>query len=252
ILLLESTYGNRVHQPHPEEKLIDIIQEAHQDNGTIIIPSFAVERAQLLMYLLWKLRKEKKIPKMPIFLDSPMGIEVLAIFQKYHEWHKLSPAIFVQMSKEITLVNSIQETLELAADKSHKIVIAGSGMATGGRVLTYLEHYLADTKATILLAGYQAEGTRGKALLDGEKQLKMHGKFWEVKAKIRHIDGLSAHADQNELLDWLNEIVPAPAYLFLVHGEMVSALALKEAIFHRFGWKATIPQLNEKASIRVK
>jgi metallo-beta-lactamase family protein len=249
ILFVESTYGNRIHPVDAEDFLIKIIKEAFEDKGTIIIPSFAVERTQLLMYLLWKLKKEKKIPQQPIYMDSPMGTNVLKIFQKYPQWHKLDQAICNQIVKEIELIEDVQDTYRLAEDTSAKIIIAGSGMATGGRVLTYFEHHLGNPQSTILLSGYQAEGTRGRALLEGAKEIKLHGKHWEVKAKIRQVEGFSAHADQHGLIEWMSNIIPSPQHIFIIHGEKESAEGLQKAIAEKLGWKSQIAGFQEKIKI---
>jgi metallo-beta-lactamase family protein len=198
VLFIESTYGNRLHQDIALPALTDIISKTVSKGGTIIIPSFAVERAQLLIYYLAHLLKEKLIPKVPIYLDTPMGSQVLDVFQKNLSWLKLSWAEYSNLCSEIKIIQKPEETDKLAASKSPKIIIAGSGMAAGGRVLTYFEHFLADANSTILLAGYQGEGTRGRALLEGAKELKMRGKYWEVKAEVAMIEGLSAHADQSD------------------------------------------------------
>lgn len=162
ILFIESTYGNRLHPDNPNVNLAKIINDAAGKKGTIIIPSFAVERTQMLMYLLWQLRKKGEIPLMPIYMDSPMGNNVLTVFQNNSSWHKLSSEDCSEMCKNIKLVQTIYETLNIVSDKSSKIVIAGSGMASGDRVLTYFQQYLGDASATILLVGFQAEGTRGR------------------------------------------------------------------------------------------
>ncbi|MBI3518249.1 MAG: MBL fold metallo-hydrolase [Bacteroidetes bacterium] len=245
VLFIESTYGNRLHPVNSKKLLADEINKAAGRHGTIIIPSFAVERTQLLMHLLWELNKEKQIPPIPIYMDSPMGSHVLELFQRHLSWHKLSVDEATDMCRHIKIVQNQQETEELIQKKTAKIIIASSGMATGGRVLSYFEHYLGDSHATILLAGYQGEGTRGRALLDGASEIKMRGKFWPVKAEIAMIEGLSAHADQSELIHWLSKLKQQPAKLFIVHGEKDSALALSEKIKQTYHWESYIPKLNQ-------
>ncbi|MGB3946664.1 MAG: MBL fold metallo-hydrolase, partial [Bacteroidia bacterium] len=141
VLFVESTYGNRIHASNPEQELSNIINENSTRNGTIIIPSFAVERTQLLMYTLWQLKKKNLIPNIPVYMDSPMGLNVLEVFIRHNDWHKLSLDDCYEMCSEIRLVKTMEETLKIAAEKKSKIIIAGSGMATGGRVLTYLQQY---------------------------------------------------------------------------------------------------------------
>ena len=251
ILLLESTYGNRLHSESDiQEKLIRIINETTQKGGTLIIPSFAVERAQLLMYHLWQLHLKQKLPaKLPVILDTPMGSGVSDLFHKHHEWHRLSTDEFKQLSGRVREVQSYQETWEIIDDPQPKIVIAGSGMITGGRVLSYLKIYLSRPETTVLLAGYQAEGTRGRSLLDGATELKFFGKYHPVKARIENLNGLSGHADQAELIDWVSGLQKPPKQTFLIHGEPNSADALRVKLKDQLGWDAAIPELFEIVEI---
>lgn len=249
VLLIESTYGNRVHSTKADIQLTELINEVAKKGGTIIIPSFAVERTQMLMYYLWQLRKKGKIPNIPVFMDSPMGKNVLDIFHHNPSWHKLPINDCIEMCKDIKKVETIEETYKLIKQKGLRIIIAGSGMASGGRVLTYLQQYLGDPKATILLVGYQAEGTRGRQLLDGAKEIKLLGQFYKVKAGIKNIEGLSAHADQIGLLDWLSNIKKVPSKIFIVHGEAQSSDAFRVKLKDKYGWNAEIPTLNEIVKI---
>lgn len=247
ILFLESTYGDRL---HPRESTLDemqrIILETYELKGTIIIPSFAVERAQLLIYLLWQLRIQDKIPlSIPIILDSPMGADVLKLFQKHTDWHKLNSTDCTKMCNQIRITQSFKETWEIIDDPQTKIIIAGSGMVTGGRVLTYLEQYIDRPQTTVMLAGYQAEGTRGRQLLDGLKEIKFYGKYFPVKARIEYLEGLSGHADQNELLNWLSDLNIAPEKVYLVHGEPQALDMFRVKISDTLGWKVHIPELFE-------
>lgn len=245
VVLLECTYGNRFHPKDAEAELARIINNSSKKNGTIIIPSFAVERTQTLMYLLWKLREKGAIPDIPIYMDSPMGTNVLEVFRNNLSWHKLTTEQCIEMCREIKLIQSIQETYTLAKSETSKIIIAGSGMASGGRVLTYFIQYLGNRSATILLAGYQAAGTRGRDLLDGAKEIKIFGKYFPVRATIENITGLSSHADQAELIGWLSELTTPPSDVFLVHGEDDALQAMKVKIEEVYHWPVTIPKLNE-------
>lgn len=244
VLLIESTYGDQLHPDHSEEQLTEIINSVVKKQGTIIIPSFAVERTQMLMYLLWQLRKAGKIPGIPIYMDSPMGRNVLEVFHHNLEWHKLPVDECTEMCHDIQLIQTMQETIKLASNKQVKIVIAGSGMASGGRVLTYFQQYLGDPTATILLVGFQAEGTRGRHLLEGAKEIKLHGKYYDVKAKIENIKGLSAHADQKGLIDWMSKLKRKPEKIFITHGEQQAADAFRVKIKDVLGWDSEIPSLN--------
>jgi metallo-beta-lactamase family protein len=251
VLFIESTYGDRIHPTDAEEKLTTIINETYNRGGTLIIPGFAVERIQLMMYLIWQLKNKKAIPDVPVYMDSPMGRGVLDVFIHHKAWHKVSLDEFKQMCEHIHIIEKIDETNNTVSKKEPKIIIAGSGMATGGRVLSYLQHYLPKPASTVLLAGYQAEGTRGRRLLDGESEIKMFGKMVKVKAQISSIGGLSAHADQQELLGWMNELKQKPEKIFIVHGEENSRKVFKSKIKERYGWDAIIPQLNESFEIEL-
>ena len=247
ILFLESTYGARLHSgENTPEKLERIILETVEKNGTLIIPSFAVERAQLLMYMIWQLHRQSKIPAaLPVILDSPMGTAALNIFLKHHDWHKLNQKECAEMSNRIRIVQSFRETWEIIDTPGPKVIIAGSGMVTGGRVLTYLQQYIGKPETTVMLAGYQAEGTRGRQLLEGVEEIKFFGKFYPVKARIEILEGLSGHADQAELIDWISNIRDAPKDIFLVHGEPQSSDMLRVKLSETPGWNAAIPELFE-------
>ncbi|MBQ4802960.1 MBL fold metallo-hydrolase [Aquimarina sp. MMG015] len=251
-LFIESTYGNKLHQDQDiEEKLIGLIKETLYKQGTLIIPSFAVERLQTLMYLLWKLYQKNRIPNIPIYVDSPMGSNVLSVFEKFSDWHKLSKQDYNSLCDHINIVTSYKETWEVIDNLRPKIVIAGSGMVTGGRVLTYLKQLVDNTNTSILLAGYQAEGTRGRQLQDGVHEIKLYGKYYTVKAEIHHIESLSAHADQYELLDWVSKIKNIPEKVFLIHGEPSASEAFDTKLKHTLNWKTHIPKLHEVLNITV-
>ncbi len=249
VVLMESTYGNRLHPEDSEEHLTAIITRAANEKGTVIIPSFAVERTQVLMYIIWKLKMNGTIPNIPVYMDSPMGSKALAVFENNLSWHKLSLEESKEMCKDIKLIETIQETYKLAEAGHSKIIIAGSGMASGGRVLTYLVQYVGKPTATILLVGYQAEGTRGRNLLEGAKEIKLYGKYFPVRARVENIDGLSSHADQKGLTDWLAELDKKPEQIYLIHGETEGAEGLKNKIKEVYGWDANIPKLNDVVTI---
>ncbi|HLT50777.1 MAG TPA: MBL fold metallo-hydrolase, partial [Arenibacter sp.] len=245
-LFVESTYGNKL---HPEEDvegiLVELVHKAINERGNLIIPSFAVERLQSLMYTLWQLYKKNKIPNIPIFIDSPMGNNVLSVFETFSEWHKLSIKEYRQMCDHFEIITSYADTWKTIDDPRPKIVIAGSGMVTGGRVLTYLRQLIDKASTSVLLVGYQAEGTRGRQLYEGAHEIKLFGKYYPVKANIRHLESLSAHADQNELLDWMKSIKNVPETVFLIHGEPLALDAFRVKIEFAQGWRVHIPKLNE-------
>lgn len=245
-LFIESTYGNKLHpQEDVEQILVDLVTETINQRGNLIIPSFAVERLQSLMYLLWQLFKKNKIPNIPIFIDSPMGNNVLSVFEQFPEWHKLSSKEYAAMCRHFNIISSYADTWKTIDDARPKIVIAGSGMVTGGRVLTYLKQLMGRSSTTVLMVGHQAEGTRGKQLLEGAYELKLFGKYYPVKSKIYHLESLSGHADQKELLHWMQDIKNIPEEVFLVHGEPSSLDAFRVKIHDVYNWNVHIPKLNE-------
>ena len=249
-VFLESTYGNRLHpDTNVKLELETYVNNTLRNGGTVIIPGFAVERAQSVMFLLWELKKEGKIPDVPYILDTPMGISVLELFKSNARWHKLSISDCTDMCKMFTLISSYKDTIEMIYDNQPKVVIAASGMVTGGRVLSYLEHYIGKSETTMIIVGYQAEGTRGRKLLDGATEIKIHGRFFSVKAKILEIKGMSAHADQKGLVDWLSELETPPQKIFLVHGENEPADELRIKIQQRYGYICKVPLLNETITI---
>lgn len=251
-LFVESTYGHKLHaEENIEEILTKLIKETISKNGNLIIPSFAVERLQSLMYILWILYKKNKIPKIPIFIDSPMGNNVLEVFKYFHNWHKLSLTECEAMCNHFNIIESYGDTWKTIDNKSSKVIIAGSGMVTGGRVLTYLQQLIDEESTTVLLVGYQAEGTRGRQLKEGASEIKFFGKYYSVKAQIKNIESLSAHADQNELLNWMSQITNVPEMIFLIHGEPIALDTFQLKIKDTYGWNVKIPKYNEKIKLSI-
>ncbi|MER3318300.1 MAG: MBL fold metallo-hydrolase [Allomuricauda sp.] len=249
-LFVESTYGDRQHPDEDVEQILtNLIKETLYKKGTLIIPSFAVERLQSLMYQLWKLYKKNRIPNIPIFVDSPMGNNVLEVFKSFPNWHKLTIEEYHNMCNHITLVSSYAETWETIDDSRPKIVIAGSGMVTGGRVLTYIKQLGEMETTSILIVGFQAEETRGRKLLEGATELKIYGKYVPIKARVNHLESLSAHADQDELLTWMGAIKNIPEKVFLVHGERDAMEIYKDKIQEQLGWHCHIPMMHEVVEI---
>ncbi|MBN1650435.1 MAG: MBL fold metallo-hydrolase [Bacteroidales bacterium] len=245
-LFVESTYGDREHpEESTEDILLKIINDSLLKHGPLFVSSFTVDRAQDFMYLIWQLKQAKKIPDIAVYLDSPMGVDVSKLFLKYPEWLSMDSDDFQKVFKNTKIVHSIEETRMLARNKSPHIVIAGSGMMNGGRILGYLEEQLGNPNATFILPGYQAEGTRGRTLAEGGKSIKLRGKFFNVRATIEHITTMSSHADQSELIDWLRNIKKAPKKVFIVHGENSSAVAFRNKLEEVYQWDCTIPQLND-------
>ncbi len=249
-VFLESTYGNRLH-PNTDAKLeLEMyINNTFQNGGTTIIPSFAVERAQSIMFLLWQLQKENKIPNIPYLIDSPMGVSAFDIFFNNLKWHKLAFEECVEMSRMFTMITDYKDTIEAIYNKEPKVVIAASGMVTGGRVLSYLEQYIGLPETTVIIVGYQAEGTRGRKLLEGAKEIKIYGKYYPVAAKILEIEGLSAHGDQKDLINWLSALENKPEKIFLVHGENQPADELRIKIKEQYGYDCVVPLMGQEFEI---
>jgi metallo-beta-lactamase family protein len=246
-LFIESTYGNRLHsEVEPKLELERYINETIKKGGTVILPSFAVERAQTVMFLLWQLKKEGRIPNVQYIIDTPMGISVLDIFAGNRKWHKLQESEYSAMCEMFLMVSDYRETIDIIYDNTPKVVVAASGMVTGGRVLSYLEHYIGLPETSVVIIGYQGEGTRGRKLLEGAKEIKIHGKYYVVKAKIFEIQSLSAHGDQNDLLNWLSELANKPEKVFLVHGENEPADELRVKIQEKYGFDCIVPMMGQE------
>lgn len=251
VLIVESTYGGRSHNgASPEDTIAEVVNTTSARGGTIIIPSFAVGRAQLLMYYLLKLKDENKIPNIPVFLDSPMAIDASELFHHNNDLHHLSAAEAGRTCAVAKYVHSAEESKELNANRMPKIIISASGMATGGRILHHLKHCAGDERNTIMFAGYQAPGTRGAAMLAGAKSVKIHGSDIAVRTRVLNLDMLSAHADENDIIKWLKTFTRSPKITFINHGEETSSNALATRIKNDLGWKCHIPKYLEKISLK--
>lgn len=249
-LVVESTYGDREHTDgDAKATLHKIIWETYQKDGDLIIPTFAVERAQELLFLLSELKVEKQLPDVPIYLDSPMGVSATAVMLRSSEWHTLSNAQIQAMDHVADLIVDVKASKEAVADPRPKIVLAGSGMITGGRVLHYLDKGLSDPRNTVLLVGYQAEGTRGRTLENGAQELKFFGSYHPVRAAIKKMDYLSGHADQRDILDWLRQFKQAPKNVLINHGEPHSSDALRTKIHHELGWNCEVAHMHQTYQI---
>lgn len=246
-LIMESTYGDRLHGTVPaRDELADIINDTIHQNGNLLIPSFAVGRAQELMHLVNQLKKDIRIPNVPVFMDSPMGADATKVMHRYPAWHKLSEEQCRAVCHDINIITDFKDTLKTIALRGSKIIIAASGMITGGRVLEYLKNYIEDKKNTVLLVGYQAEGTRGRALRNRAFEIKMYGKYYRVNARIKEISSLSAHADQQEMIGWMKTIKTKIQKIFLVHGEPQAQEAFRVKINDELGLSPELPKQNEE------
>lgn len=248
-LILESTYGDKLHDVSvsPYQALQDVVKKTFEKGGSLIIPSFAVERAQEIILLLNNLMKENSIPDVPIYLDTPMGINITELFQKHRTWHNLTDAECADLTKNVNIIQSFEETQQVLDENGPKckIIIAGSGMATGGRVLYYLKNLVGDSKNTVLFVGYQAEGTRGYEMANGEATIEIDGKEYDVKAAIEQVGSLSGHGDQDDLLWWLDKLDGAPKQIFLNHGEPEVAQVFQAKVKELKKWSVTIAQPNK-------
>lgn len=245
-LVLESTYGDRVHDVgDPIQALGEVVNQAIKRGGVLVIPCFVVERTQTILYCLYQLKQKKIIPDIPIFLDSPMAIKVTDLFCQFNDEHKVPPALCNDVFSVATYTPTVEESKKLDTLTHPAIIIAGSGMADGGRVMYHLQKYISDAKNTIAFVGFQARGTKGRLLVDGAQEIRIYGSYHRVNAHIKTIGMLSAHADCNEILEWLSYFEKAPKKVFLTHGEPEAALALKAKIEERFTWSVVIPKYLE-------
>ena len=256
-LLLESTYGNRVHaEEDPTKEFASIINETSRRGGMLVIPSFAVERTQTLLYLLREMKKKQLIPDLPVFVDSPMAQRVTEVFCRHGEIFddeaKLvfdDTGICPVLCPNLKFVQSQQESQKINDMLFPAIIISASGMATGGRIVHHLKYRLQDPRNTILFVGYQAMGTRGQLLKDGARFIKIHGEMTPVRAHIRSIEAFSGHADCREIMRWLKFFKEPPKLTFIVHGEPDSSKALAREIQSSLGWKTHIPEPLESITL---
>jgi metallo-beta-lactamase family protein len=241
-LLVESTYGNRRHDGRdPSETLLKIVGETIGRGGTVVIPAFAVGRAQTLMFCFHKLKAAGHLSAVPIFLDSPMAQDVSDVFCRDTKDQRLAADECRQTCAVARFVRSVEDSKALTANPMPKVIISASGMATGGRVLHHLKQYAPDPRNTILFAGFQAGGTRGAAMLAGAESVKIHGRYVPVHAQVKLLDSLSAHADADEILRWLHGFRVSPRMTFVTHGEPAASDALRHRIEEELGWPCTVP-----------
>jgi metallo-beta-lactamase family protein len=225
-----------------------VVRDAAARGGALIVPAFAVGRVQELIWTLRRLEDDGRIPSLPVFLDSPMAIDVTQIYCRHPEDHDIDMKILMDAgrcplcSRQYQLVRTILESKALNARRGAMIIIAGSGMLTGGRVLQHLKQRIGDERTTVLLPGFQAEGTRGRALLEGARELRIHGRWVPVRARVVALDGLSAHADREEIFRWLAGFHRPPTRVYVVHGEPAASESLATGIRSRLGWPVEVPR----------
>jgi metallo-beta-lactamase family protein len=249
-LIVESTYGNRRHTQEPvADALARIISETATRGGVLLVPAFAVGRAQHLLHLIASLAAARRIPSLPVYLDSPMAINATDLFRKHTGDHRLSPEECAAMCDASRYARTSEDSKSIDSMSGPMIIISASGMATGGRVLHHLRRFLPDAKNEVLFAGYQAAGTRGRSLVEGAEELKIHGQYVPVRARISQLEGLSAHADYVELIDWLAASSLEPERVFVTHGEPAAADGFRRRLEERFGWHAEVPDLGAVVSL---
>ncbi len=241
-LVVESTYGDRRHPAEEvKEVLARVVNETAKRDGVILVPAFAVGRAQHVLHLVAQLREEGRIPDLPTFLDSPMAIDATEIFCEHTADHRLSAQECRAMCAAVQYSRTPEESKAIDAGLGPRIVVSASGMATGGRILHHLRTFLPDERNTVLIVGYQPSGTRGRALVEGTDELKIHGQYVKVRAQVVQVQGLSAHADYAEVLEWLTSSNLAPKRVFVCHGEPAAADGFRRRLKDTYGWDAVVP-----------
>ncbi|MEI8055512.1 MAG: MBL fold metallo-hydrolase [bacterium] len=246
-LVIESTYGDRLHEKiDPKEQLGEIIKRTVRRGGTVIIPAFAVGRTQSILYYIYQLKQEGKIPNIPVFLDSPMAQDMTEIMLRHKEEHRLSENICTAVTHMARYINTVEESKQLDNYPFPKIIISASGMLTGGRVLHHIKALANDKRNVIVLSGYQAAGTRGDALLHGRNVIKIYGELVTVNSEVVALSNISAHADYQEMIDWLKNITTPPRKVFITHGDPAAAESLQKKITDTLHWSCEIPDYLQK------
>jgi metallo-beta-lactamase family protein len=249
-LIVESTYGNRRHDTRdPEDALDEIVSKTVGRGGTVVIPAFAVGRAQSLLFHLHRLKAKGRLANVPVFLDSPMAVDASEVFCRNLEDHRLSGRECRDACRGARYVRDVEESKAVMVNPMPKVIVSASGMATGGRVLHHLKHYAPDPRNTILFAGFQAGGTRGAAMVAGADQIKIHGQYIPVRAAVSNLEMLSAHADADEIMRWLKGFRIAPRRTFITHGEPAASDALRHRIEEELGWSCLVPEQGQQVDL---
>lgn len=249
-LVVESTYGDRRHEEADAEELIaDIVNRVAGRGGTVLIPAFAVGRAQSILFHLQRLKSDRRIPDLPVFLDSPMAIDASEIFCDHLGEHRLTVEQCHAACRVATYVRRAEDSKALDVNAMPKIIVSASGMATGGRILHHLKHFAHDRRNAILFTGFQAGGTRGAAMTASAESVKIHGQYVPVRAEVENLHMLSAHADVDEILGWLGHFRRAPRQTFITHGEPAASDALRRRIEEELGWSCGVPEYRDRAAL---
>lgn len=252
-VVIESTYGDRRHAAvDPEAELGGAIHRAVERGGVVVVPAFAVGRAQLLLHLIAQLKSRRVIPDIPVFLNSPMASDVRQLYHEHAGEHRLTKEECDAMCRAAHVVNTVEESKQLNARPGPMILIAGSGMATGGRVVHHLKAFASDARNLILLTGFQAAGTRGAALAAGAELIKIHGEWVPVRAEVVQLKSTSSHADYPQLIDWIKRAPRAPQRLFITHGEPAAAEALRQHLGRETTGEASVPEQGERVILESR
>ncbi len=255
-LVVESTYGDRLHPiEDPQIKLASIMNTAFEQGSAILVPSFAIGRTQELLYYLYNLQQANKIPRMPMFVDSPMATSTTAVYEKAAEEHDDEMKIELKEGHDplqpahLEFIRDSNQSKALNSQRGPMMIISGSGMANGGRIIHHLKHRLGDSSTIVLFTGYQADGTLGRRLIEGASTVVIHGQEIAVRARIEKLNALSAHADYGEIMKWLKNFKSAPRRTFIVHGEPPAQASLRDKIVGELGWDVTIPKQGETSTL---
>lgn len=258
-IICESTYGDKLHHAiDPTEEIAVIVEEIVRTKGVLLIPAFAVDRAQEIIYCLNALMRDGRLPAIPTYIDSPMATGVTALYEKYIDEHTMTAEELEEPDKNplsfpsLHFVQTVDESKALNLLSGPAIIISASGMATGGRIVHHLEQRLSDPMTTVLFTGYQAEETLGRDLVQGTDRVSLFGRSIDVKARVLQLTNFSAHADQAEILDWLKQVPKAPKRIFLTHGEDGPRTVLKSVIEQQLGWNVYLPKLNETIDLTAE
>jgi metallo-beta-lactamase family protein len=249
-LLVESTYGDRQHPSEaPQAQLAEVITRTALRRGITLVPSFAVGRAQLLMYHLYQLKRKRAIPDIPIYLNSPMATDVTLLYQRFRSEHRLSLEECEGMCHVAQFVRTVDDSRELDQQRTPAVIIAASGMATGGRVVHHLKALAPNPINTLLMPGFQAGGTRGAQIVAGAPSVRIHGKDVPIRAEVVPMQTLSAHADADEIMQWLRGFKQPPKHTFVVHGEPNASDVLRRRISQELGWSVSVPEYRDSVEL---
>jgi metallo-beta-lactamase family protein len=252
VLLIESTYGDRLHSDEPVQKVLaEALDYVVRSEGVLLVPAFAVGRTQEVLYHIRQLQEKRRVPNLPVFIDSPMAVETSHIYCRFGDDHNLNINLLMDekecplQCRDTRFVRDVEESKLLNTRPGPAVIISASGMCNGGRIMHHLKWRLPDKRNALLFVGYQAEGTKGRLLLRGARYVRIHGEMVPARARILQAHALSAHADRDELLRWLSGFSKPPRHTFVVHGELSGSLALQEHILRRFGWEVSAPRMGE-------